>query len=310
MENSAHVGFLRYLRYRYLKLGLILCALSLLLYAIHDPVDGPNGGTWLGYGLGSIGAGLIVLLSWFGIRKRRYRGGLGQVKGWLSAHVYLGIALIVVGTLHTGFQFGWNVHTLAYVLMLLVIASGVYGIWAYASMPERITTLRRGQTRDAMLAEMAELNRQSIAVAQTLSSDIHRAIARSIGRVRIGGGVMAQLFGPAEPARQEFDALDRTLNVRADTLMAGKAAAEAEAESTVMFIAGQIVKRSGRDEDEAAHIRQLLDILGRRKELVERINLDIRLHARMQIWLYLHVPLTLALLAALLTHVISVFLYW
>jgi len=52
------------------------------------------------------------------------------------------------------------------------------------------------------------------------------------------------------------------------------------------------------------------DIDAIRKELVERINLDIRLHARMQIWLYLHVPLTLALLAALLTHVISVFLYW
>lgn len=309
METPAHVGFLRHHRYRYLKIGLILCALSLLLYAIHDPVDGPNGGTWLGYGLGSIGAGLILMLSWLGIRKRRYRGGLGQVKGWLSAHVYLGLALVIVGTLHTGFQFGWNVHTLAYVLMLVVITSGVYGIWAYAALPERITTLRRGQTRDAMLAEMAELNRQSISVAQALSSDIHRAIARSIGRVRVGGGVLAQLFGPAEPARQDFDDLNRTLNVRADTLMAGQRA-ESEAESTVMFIAGQIVKRAGRDEDEAAHIRQLLDILGRRKELVSRINQDIQLHARMQIWLYLHVPLTLALLAALLTHVISVFLYW
>ncbi|TDU31249.1 hypothetical protein DFR24_0613 [Panacagrimonas perspica] len=309
METPAHVGFLRHHRYRYLKIGLILCALSLLLYAIHDPIDGPNGGTWLGYGLGSIGAGLILVLSWLGIRKRRYRGGLGQVKGWLSAHVYLGLALVIVGTLHTGFQFGWNVHTLAYVLMLVVITSGVYGIWAYAALPERITALRRGQTRDAMLAEMAELNRQSIAVAQALSSDIHRAIARSIGRVRIGGGVIAQLFGPAEPARQDFDDLNRTLNVRADTLLAGQRA-ESEAESTVMFIAGQIVKRSGRDEDEAAHIRQLLDILGRRKELVSRINQDIQLHARMQIWLYLHVPLTLALLAALLTHVISVFLYW
>jgi hypothetical protein len=309
VETPSHVGFLRHHRYRYLKIGLILCALSLLLYAIHDPVDGPNGGTWLGYGLGSIGAGLILLLSWLGIRKRRYRGGLGQVKGWLSAHVYLGLALVIVGTLHTGFQFGWNVHTLAYMLMLVVITSGVYGIWAYAALPEQITALRRGQTRDAMLAEMAELNRQSISVAQALSSDIHRAIARSIGRVRIGGGVLAQLFGPAEPARQDFDDLNRTLNVRADTLMAGQRA-ESEAESTVMFIAGQIVKRAGRDEDEAARIRQLLDILGRRKELVSRINQDIQLHARMQIWLYLHVPLTLALLAALLTHVISVFLYW
>lgn len=309
METPSHVGFLRLHRYRYLKLALLLCVIGIVLYVLHDPVDGPNGGTWLGYGLGSVGAGLILLLSWFGIRKRRYRGAIGTVKGWLSAHVYLGLALVIVGTLHTGFQFALNVHTLAYALMLVVIASGVYGIWAYASLPEQITLLRRGQTREAMFAEVAELNRQSLTIAETLSPDIHRAIANSIGRVRIGGGVIAQLFGPAEPARQEFEDMDRTLGARADTLSKRKVAA-IDSKSTVMFMAGQIVKRSGADDDEVARIQQLLDILGRRKERVSRINLDIALHARMQIWLYLHVPLTLALLAALLAHVISVFLYW
>ena len=35
----------------------------------------PNGGTWLGYTLGTIGALLIVWLMLFGIRKRRYGPG-------------------------------------------------------------------------------------------------------------------------------------------------------------------------------------------------------------------------------------------
>ena len=30
----------------------------------------------------------------------------------------------------------------------------------------------------------------------------------------------------------------------------------------------------------------------------------------MDIWLYFHVPLTFALLAALVTHIVSVFIYW
>ena len=309
METPAHVGFLRHRRYRYLKLALAVCAISLLTYLFHDPIDGPNGGTWLGYGLGGLGAFLILLLSWLGIRKRRYRGGIGQVKGWLSAHVYLGLALVIVGTLHTGFQFGINVHTLAYALMLIVIVSGVYGIWVYAVVPEKITAIRRGQTRDAMVAEIGELNRQSLSLAENLSPDIHRAIAHSIARVRIGGSAMEQLFGPRETARKEFEDLNQTLSARANTLTRARKPDEVQ-ESTVMFMAGQVVKSSGRNEQEGARIQQLLDILGRRKDVVARVNLDIRLHARMQIWLYLHVPFTLALLAALLTHVISVFLYW
>ena len=58
---------------------------------------------------------LIVWLAMLGIRKRAITRGRWSLKAWTSAHVYLGLALIVIGTLHTGFQFGWNVHTVAYV---------------------------------------------------------------------------------------------------------------------------------------------------------------------------------------------------
>ena len=37
---------------------------------------------------------------------------------------------------------------------------------------------------------------------------------------------------------------------------------------------------------------------------------DIAYRARLQLWLYLHVPLSIALLAALLAHVIALFFYW
>jgi hypothetical protein len=73
------------------------------------------------------------------------------LKAWTSAHVYLGLSLVVVGTLHTGFQFGWNVHTLAYVLMMLVILSGVWGISVYASLPAKLAGNRRGMTKGQML---------------------------------------------------------------------------------------------------------------------------------------------------------------
>ena len=57
-------------------------------------------------------------------------------------------------------------------------------------------------------------------------------------------------------------------------------------------------------------LQRLLDLLARRNALVTRVNQDIALHARLQLWLLVHVPLSLALLAALIAHVVSVFFYW
>jgi len=140
--SADHEGFLRHRSFRWLKLAAVLCVVAILAYALVDVQPHPNGGSWLGYTLGTIGAGLIVWLALLGVRKRAMTPGAWSLKAWTSAHVYLGLSLIVVATLHTGFQFGWNVHTLAYVLMMLVIASGVWGIAVYASLPAALSANR------------------------------------------------------------------------------------------------------------------------------------------------------------------------
>ncbi len=132
-----HYSILEYARFRWFKAAVVLSALASAAYLWREPPVEPPGGTWLGYTLGTIGALLILWLLWFGVRKRSYRSNAGTVQGWLSAHVYLGTALVVVATLHTGFELGWNVHTLAYVLMLLVVASGFYGVFVYLRVPGR-----------------------------------------------------------------------------------------------------------------------------------------------------------------------------
>ena len=125
---------------------------------------------------------------------------------------------------------------------------------------------------------------------------------RSAERIHIGGSRWQLLWGAPAPTADPTLAV---LNARLDRLTERP---EERLGQTLVFMASQIVK--GRGEDTVEKLRRLLDLLSRRNELVARLNRDVQAHARMQVWLFVHVPLSVALLAALLAHVVSVFLYW
>jgi len=301
-----HESFLRHERWRYLKAALATCVVAIALYAWHEPMDGPNGGTWLGYALGTVGAGLIALLAWLGVRKRRYSSNLGTVKGWVSFHVYFGLALIVIATLHTGFQFGLNIHTLAYALMVLVIASGVYGVVAYLRFPREITENRGQATRETWLDEVLELNERALKLGDEINPDVHRVVLGSTERLRMGGDWRQQLMrdatrGSGDEVGKVGEVLKQKLGASVD--------ARASSSEAMIFLSEEAIIETERDPT-IERLKQLLEVLTRRNELVERLNRDVQTHARLQIWLYIHVPLTAALLAALTAHVVSVFLYW
>ncbi len=314
-----HESFLKYEKYRYLKLALAISLLSITAYGLHSPTVAPNGGTWLGYTLGTIGAALIGWLLWLGIRKRQYRSTTGTVKGWLSGHIYLGTALTIIATLHTGFQFGWNVHTLCYVLMLLVIFSGFYGLYVYLQYPDQMSHLRKGSNREAMLREMKDLDDAALELAKELGHNVHEVILRSIEKSRIGGGAWQQLTArrlgkDAIRGIEEYltsyrkNLEENTLFLDHRVLSAGSASAGTRgSEATVMFISSALKDLKS---DKFDRVRHLLETTARKKTLLKRIRRDIQLKAILQLWLYIHVPLSIALLASLLIHITSVFWYW
>lgn len=272
-----HQSFLVYRRFRFLKWGVWLCLATILAYALHRPLTAPNGGTWLGYTLGTIGAALILWLMWFGMRKRSY-GRTGRLQGWLSAHVYLGLALIVVATLHTGFEFGLNIHTLAYALMMAVIASGAFGMIVYASVPEQMTRNRHGATVSDLMAKIATLDGDLRQAALGLDDRQAGLVLAAMNQAAIGGSAWRQLSGTRPNCATRL-ALRRI--TAADTV-----------------------------PEQRAQVQRVLGLLGERLEHLDVISRDLRYKALMDIWLYLHVPLSFALLAALTAHVVAVFFYF
>ena len=276
---SEHEGFLRHQGYRWLKIALAISAITILIYAFNDVQPKPNGGSIYGYITGTIGAGLIVWLTMLGVRKRAITPGRWSLKSWTSAHVYLGLALIVIATLHTGFDLGWNIHTLAYVLMLLVIASGIFGIAAYASLPQALSANRGETTQIQMLDNLRMIDRQLNEAAQPLDSEGAGIVQMSLDDDPFGGGLLARLTGRYGKC--------------------GTRAALAAVRAHPHRAEGEV--------DPLDHVEVLLE---RKRSSLARIRKHLRLKALLEIWLYIHIPLTFALLAALLVHIVAVFYYW
>lgn len=295
-----HQSVLSFKGSRYLWWSLLLCTGAIIAYAMHEPAMPPNGGTWLGYTLGTIAVLLILMLMWFGIRKRSYRSRAGTVAGWLSAHIYLGLSLIIVTTLHTGFQFGLNVHTLAYVLMIIVIISGVYGVYCYLHYPTLMTDNRGESAPDSILRQIREIDRQALTIASEISDETHVKVLNSIRRSRVGGSPMKILF--ARTSTSDIEGLVKEAKVQKQKLD------KRDVDSTMAFMASRITH--GR-QDSAELLRQLTDLLiGQKQKLITQLRRDTRYKAMMDLWLYIHVPFSFALLAALIVHILSVFLYW
>lgn len=278
--STHHESFLRHRNFRYLKAALLLCAAAIAGYALVDAEPRRNGGSWYGYLLGTIGALLIVWLALIGIRKRAITAGRWSLKAWTSAHVYLGLSLLVIGTLHGGFQFGWNVHTLAYALMVLVILSGLYGIQAYAVLPRQMSDNRQSTGQQEMLGELNALDRQIREAASSLGESYVAEVERATGQTRLVRNLAVRLSG-----RDRKCATTRALEA-----MRG------------------IASKEPRGAPPA--VGEVMALLERKATLLARARRHIRYRARLEIWLVVHVPATFALLAALTAHIVSVFYYW
>jgi hypothetical protein len=305
---------LEYRNYRYLKASSLLMALAIAAYLLHQPATGSDayGGTWLGYVLGILSAFMAIALLVYGVRKRltpmiaeqrdtsrpssippenavgrrkydpdwlRRHGGMLQ--GWLSVHIYMGISLIVLVTLHTGFQFGWDVHTLSYFLMMAVILSGCYGIYAYLRFPRLMTENMDGRdTFSALMQEIEDLDKQAGVKSLQFSDEICELVHRARQETLIGGNFFQQLMAyhhkcPTAQAVKRLQVLGKNLEF-----------------------------------DQIKAFDDLYVTMAHKEALVRRARRDVMYRARMEFWLYLHAPLSMAFLASLVAHVVAIFYYW
>ena len=271
--------FLAYEDFRYLKAALGLLALAFVAFGLDAPPGGRSGSTWAGYSIGAVCVGLLVWLMWLGIRKRDYAATGAPLRGWVSAHVYLGTLLLFLVPLHSAFEFGLNVHSFAYGLLCVVVFSGILGVTFYSLVPTSMTLNRNNITLDAMLERIAEIDSECREAAEGLPDYYAQTVVVAIDETRIGGSLQEQLFwkdGECGTTR----ALERLRT--SDVQLA---------------------------DDAKAQERKLVELIARKHLLLGQIRRDVRYKALLDLWLLVHVPFAFATCAAALVHVFVVFWY-
>lgn len=312
-------SFLEYRDHYHFKLALSSGLAGVLFYWLLRPEGGEAwGGSWFGYVLGISASVLVLWLLWYGVRKRYTHARLdrrrtdrrryllsgtgsaserrgkdrrkvadnqprlqrGSMQELLSAHVYLGALALILATLHSGLRFGMDIHTIAYALLLVVSASGIFGVVAYVRYPKLMTDNLGGRSIDDVLTELDALAELARERAARMPEEI-RALVMEAGTFRVGEG-LPDLLGLRPWSCPYATAAER---------LYGQGAALVEG-------------------DHPQRLRDLYEVLLQLQRLSARARAEVLFNARMRIWLYLHVPFSVALLAALIAHVLAILIFW
>jgi hypothetical protein len=274
-EKVSYDTFINYKRFRWLWITLASLVFATVVYILNEPPGGRNGGTVVGYIYGAIAALLIVWLMTYGLRKRAYSSNLGTLQGWLAAHVWIGIGLLILVPLHSGFSFGINVHNLAYVAMAITIVSGIWGAANYSTLSGKITAHRGGVSDSAILEQVFDLTQQIEQVCASKSEAFLAILNRFDFTFR--PGLRSLLRITPIPA--------------VDHLVAG----------------GMVADLAEQERKDAI---SLLGLMDRRADLTRALLEQVRIKAMLRIWLFVHVPASVVLCAALAIHILSVFFFW
>jgi hypothetical protein len=149
-----------------------------------------------------------------------------------------------------------------------------------------------------MFGELAGIDSSCLQQAKSCGPKTELAIRSSIEKTALGGGMLDQLL--ARDASTYVNALDDSAT--------NKPESNRNQEAVLEFLA--TASPHARNQAESEAISRLVPLVARRQALLARMRKEIQIRAMLKIWLFVHVPVTIALLIALLAHIVVVFLYW
>ena len=274
----------RYENFRYAKWLCLLLIICGSIYTLDDPIDSPNGGTFVGYSLGICAAFFSLLLFALGAKRRWWIHRFGSQQAWLSFHLYAGLALVPITLWHSGFQWSSSLHGVLFTLLVAVTLSGLYGVYSYAVHPSQLRQINQGLGSESLLQAVNALDEQLWQDASSLPTQtkimLRSALTYSWKPLGLWHCLLqhdsSQMLVPIA------NGFELTPNPRQQTLYSKLQGAEHKA---------------------------VVDKMSERMALLDKYRSSWLLENQLGNWLQLHLALTMIFLAMLITHIWVVLYY-
>jgi len=256
-----------------------------VFYAAQSP-SGPSGGSPIGLTFGIVGSAFMVFAGLLAARKKLPVWRLGRAQSWMRGHLWLGLLSLPMILFHGGFRFGGPLTSVLMILLIIVVASGVFGAALQHYMPNVMTAEVQKETifeqidhvRAGMIA-----NADALVAATTGSGDT--AGMKGAARSAIAVQTVA-LTQEATAALSNFYVREMRPFLRND---GGERHPLADT-STARAIFVELRTVLPAETHDA--VKNLEDICEEERQLRRQTRLHHWLHG----WLMLHIPLSFALL--------------
>jgi hypothetical protein len=270
----------------WLVASLLIFGASMLLYAIYRvPASGvPMGGTALGLVFGSLGFAFMIFAALLGARKKVPVWRVGRAQTWMRGHLWLGLLSLPLIVFHSGFRYGHGLSAALMTLLIVVVASGVFGAALQHYMPRVMT---REVTMETIYEEIEHVRAQLREEAEELFTQATAEAAKAAAAGGAGSTAtsVAVREDEAAPLRNFFEQELKPFLERPGAR--GHSLAD-QAQSRSAFVQLRTLVPPA--------LHTTLEDLESICEEERQLTMQSRLHLWLHGWLLLHIPLSLALI--------------
>jgi hypothetical protein len=286
----------------------------------------PGGASLVGFWFGVVGGVIILFECFLWVRKKYLRAWrIGRTQRWMRAHIWLGLWTVPLLVLHSGLRWGGTLSTVLLALLLIVVASGIWGLVLQQWLPRRLLDDVPAETIYGQIDHVAQFlsgEAERLILAVCGPPEAERATGRqeeevaeraatgylTIGAVRSAGRVQGKVLETRVPTAPVPDT--EPLRTFFHESVAPFLSGGSRSASPLRYPnrAAAMFENLRTRLPAAAHpaLLALENISDQRRQLDHQARLQWWLHS----WLWVHLPLSGSLLVLMIVHIVVALKYW